>query len=330
MPSRRRFLVVAACGAMGSWAPVGRPKQEPRRAYRIGVLETTPLALNSANIDALRQGLRDLGYVEGGNLTIDYRSADGRADRFPRLVEELIRSKSDVIVVRGVPAALAAKKASVTIPIVMTATADPVRPGIVSSLASPGGNITGLTTLVPELTAKRLQVLKELVPDVARVGNLTNTSNPAAPLSWKEAELASAWLGVRAVLLDVRDAAGLPRAFEAAARQGIDALLVTLDGVLVANRHAIAALAARHRLPAMYASREFVDAGGLISYGVHYPHLYFRAAAFVDKILKGADPSQLPLEQPTRFELVINRGAAKLLNLTIPEPLLLRTDDVVE
>ncbi len=311
-------------------APFTLEAQQAGKVYRIGVLETISMALNAANFDAFRQGLRELGYVEGQNVVIEYRSADGRQERFPDLVTELVRLKVDLILTRGTPAALAAKNATGTIPVVISGVGDPVGSGIVASLARPGGNVTGLSAFNIEIYAKRVELLKELVPRVARIAGLFNMGNPVLPLQWKQVEMAARSLGVQPQLLDVRNPEDLRRAFDAAIRQRTRALVVGLDALTQANRQLIVDLAARHRLPAIYASREFIDAGGLIAYGVSFPHLYHRAASFVDRIFKGAKPSDLPVEQPTKFELVINLKTAKALRLTVPQSILVRGVEVIQ
>jgi len=236
----------------------------------------------------------------------------------------------DLILTRGTPAALAAKNATGTIPVVISAVGDPVGSGIVASLAHPGGNVTGLSALNIEIYAKRVELLGELVPRVARIAGLFNMSNPVLPLQWKQVEMAARSLGVQPQLLDVRNPEDLGRAFDAAIRQRAAALVVGLDTLTQANHRAIVDLAAKHRLPAIYAAREFVDAGGLIAYGVSFPHLHHRAASFVDKILKGTKPADLPVEQPMKFELVINLKTAKALGLTIPPTLLFQADEVIQ
>ena len=300
------------------------------KIYRIGMLETTSMALNAANLDAFRQGLRELGYVEGRNFMIEYRSADGRRERFPELATELVRLKVDVILTRGTPAVLAAKNATGTIPVVMAASGDPLLSGVVAGLARPGGNVTGLSAIVVEVTGKRLQLLREVVPGLSRIAVLFDMGNPNNALQWKETEIAAPSLGVQPQLLDVRTPGDFGGAFDAAIRQRAGAMVVGIDALTQANHRPIIGLAAKHRLPAIYASREFVDAGGLVAYGVSYPHLYHRAASFVDKILKGAKPADLPVEQPTKFELVINLKTAKALGLTIPQTILLQADHVIE
>ncbi len=322
---RREFIGLV--GGAVAW-PIGAGAQQVGKIYRIGILEPIPAARNAANLDALRKGLRELGYVEGRNLIIEYRSADGRAERFPELASELVRLKVDLIVSRGTPAARAAKDATATIPVVMATMGDPR--AMVASFARPGGNITGVTTFSTELTAKRIELLKELVPNLSRIALLHNMGNPAAPPEWEETKTAARSLGLQAELLDVRSEADLGRAFELAGRQHVDALLIGADGLTQLHQQMIVDLVARNRLPASYPAREFVEAGGLIGYAVNYPDLYFRFASFVDKIFKGAKPSELPVEQPTKFELVINLKTAKSLGLTIPQSLLLRADEVIQ
>jgi putative ABC transport system substrate-binding protein len=323
---RRKFIVGVACGLLAS--PFATRAQQVGKVYRIGILESIPATQNGANLDALRRGLRDLGYVEGRNLIIEYRSADGSAERFPDLASELVRLKVDMIVTRGTPAAMAAKNATGTIPVVMATMGDPR--AIVASFAHPGGNVTGVTTFSTELTAKRIELLRELVPKVSRVALLHNMGNPAAPPEWEEIKTAARSLSLRAELLDARSQGDLGRAFELAVRQHVDALVIGADGLLYAHQQTIVDLAARSRLPAAYPAREFVEAGGLIAYAVNFPDLYFRFASFVDKIFKGAKPGDLPVEQPTKFELVINLKTAKALGLAIPQSLLLRADEVIQ
>jgi putative tryptophan/tyrosine transport system substrate-binding protein len=325
---RRTFL--ASTSAVLFAAPLAAEAQPAAKVYRIGVLEPTSMALNAANLDAFRQGLRELGYVEGRNMRIEYRSADGRSERFPDLAAELVRLKVDVILTRGTPAVMAAKNATGTIPVVMAASGDPVLSGIVSSLARPGGNVTGLSAVVVEVSGKRLELIREVAPGVSRVAALFNMSNPNDALQWKEIETAAPSLRVQLQLLDVRKPSDFAGAFDAAVKGRAGALVVGLDALTWANHRPIVDLAAKHRLPAIYGGREFVNAGGLIAYGVSYPHLYHRAANFVDKILKGAKPADLPVEQPSKFELVINLKTAKALGLTIPPSLLQRADEVIQ
>jgi putative ABC transport system substrate-binding protein len=324
---KRRDSIALLGGAPIAW-PLAARGQQSVKVWRIGMLEMIQPTANSTNLDSFRNGLRDLGYIEGRNLAIDYRSADGHSERFPSLATELIQLKIDLFVTRGTPAALAAKNASETIPIVMTAIAEPSV--LVTSIAHPSGNLTGLSSLYADLAAKRFELLKEMLPGLAVVGDLNDMGNPAAAPTRREIETAARSLGIQSPLLDVRKPEDIGLAFDAASSQRMDALNVQLNTVTQTNRQYIALLAAGHRLPAIYASREFVEAGGLIAYGVSYPDLYRRAATFVDKIFKGAKPADLPIEQPTKFELVINLRAAKAIGLTIPEAFLLRADEVIE
>ena len=326
MTKRRTFLGCVAGGLLVG--PTAAFAQQSGKVYRIGILEAIPAAQNAANLDALRKGLRVLGYVEGRNLVIEYRSADGRAERFPDLASELVRLKVDLIVTRGTPAAKAAKEATEAIPVVMATMGDPR--AIVASFARPGGNITGVTTFSTELTAKRIELLKELNPNLSRVALLHNMSNPAAPPEWEETKTAARALGLQVDLLDVRNQDDLSRAFGLAIRQRVDALLIGADGLTQMHQKTIIDMVARHRLPSAYPGREFVEAGGLIAYAVNYPDLYFRLASFVDRIVKGAKPADLPVEQPTKFELAINLKTAKALGLTIPRSLLLRANEVIQ
>jgi putative ABC transport system substrate-binding protein len=323
------LIVMLALGML--IAPRAAGGQPGGKVYRIGVLETTSAALNIPNLDAFRQGLRELGYLEGQNLVIAYRSADGRPERFPDLATELVRLPVDLILTRGTPAALAAKQATQgTVPVVITGAGDPVGSGLVASLARPGGNVTGLSALTTELYAKRVELLADLMPKLARLAGLFNMGNPVLPSQWTEVERASRPLGVQPQLLDVRTPEEIGRAFDAAIREHADALVVAIEALTQAHRRPIVDLAAQHRLPAMYAGREFVDAGGLISYGVSYPDMYYRAASFAHKIFTGTKPADLPVEQPMRFELVINLKTAQALGLTIPPVLLFRADEVIQ
>jgi len=326
---RRGFMAIIAGGLLLA-APLAAGAQQAGKVYRIGILETRSAVLNATNLDAFRQGLRALGYAEGQNLEITYRSSDGRDERFPGLAGELVRLKMDVILTRGTPAALAAKSATRTIPVVMASSGDPVGSGLVASLGRPGGNVTGLSSYDVEIHAKRLDLLREVRPRLTRVAGLFNMGNPVLPLAWKEVQRAAGSLGIQAQLLDVRRPEDLPRAFDAAAKERAEALIVGLDGLTQGNLRRIAELAAKHRLPSIYATRDYAELGGLIIYGVSDRHQYQRAATFVDKILKGATPGDLPIEQPDTFELVINLKTAKALGLTIPPSLLQRADQVIE
>ena len=326
MTDRRTFIGVLAEALFV--APLAARAQQAAKVYRIGILESVPAAQNAANLDALRKGLRELGYVEGRNLIIEYRSADGRAEQFPELASEMVRLKVDVILTRGTPAARAAKDATATVPVIMATMGDPR--AIVASFARPGGNITGVTTFSTELIAKRIQLLHELVPKLARIALVHNMGNPAAPPEWDETKIAARALGLQAELLDVRSEDGLRRALESAARRRVDALLIGADGLTQMHRQTIVELVTRNRLPAAYPAREFVEAGGLLAYAVNYADLYYRLASFADKIIKGANPADLPVEQPTKFELVINLKTAKALGLAIPQSLLLQANEVIQ
>jgi putative ABC transport system substrate-binding protein len=302
--------------------------QPPQKVYRIGMLERTSPAFNAANLDGFRRRLRDLGYVEEKNFVIEYRSADGRDEMFPALATELVRLKVDLIVARGTPAILAAKSATSTIPVIIVGVGDPVAQGIVASLARPGGNVTGLSPMVTETSSKRVELLRELVPSAARIAALFNMGKPAIPPQWKEVEMAARSLGMPAQLLDVRKAEDLAPAFDVAVRRRADGPVVGHETLTQANQQQIVKLAAKHRLPAIYYCSEFE--GGLASYGVNRPDTYRHAASFADGIFKGAKPGDLPVEQPTKFELVINLKTAKALGLTIPPSLLGRADQVIE
>ena len=327
---RRDFVAASGAAlALGS-APPALLAQQQGKIWRIGLLETVSPSSNSANFDALKRGLRELGYVEGQNIAIEYRFADGREERFPELATELAQRKVHLIVTRGTPAAVAAKRATATIPVVIIAAADPVASGIVASLARPGANVTGLSALNVEIYGKRLELLRELIPKLARVVCVFNVSNPSFPFQWKEVQRAAGALAVQVQLLDVRTTEDLKQAFDAATAQRAQALMFGLGTIMQANRRLIVDLAAKYRLPAIYAAAEFVDAGGLISYAVSFPYLYYRAASYVDRILKGAKPADLPVEQPTKFELAINLKTAKAIALTIPQQLRLQADKVIE
>jgi putative ABC transport system substrate-binding protein len=292
------------------------------------MLEALPATRNTANLNALRNGLRNLGYVEGQNLVIEYRSADGQAERFPDLASELVGLNLDLILARGTPATTAVQNATGTIPVVMVTMGGPG--AIVASFAHPSSNITGVITFSTELTAKRVEILKELVPRLSRVGLLHNMGNPAVPPEWEETRTAARSLGLQADILDVRSEGDLRRVFELVVHQHIDGLVVGADGLTQMYQQMIVQWVARNRVPAIFPTREFVEAGGLIAYAVNYPDLYFHLASFVDKIFKGTKPAELPVQQPTRFELVVNATAAKALALEIPPTLLVRADAVIE
>jgi putative ABC transport system substrate-binding protein len=323
---RRKFISLVG-GAAAAW-PLAARAQQSGKIYRLGILEPIPAARNAANLDSLRKGLRDLGYAEGRNLVIEYRSADGRAERFADLASELIHLNVDVIVTRGTPATRAIQNATATIPVVMATMGGPG--AIVASFAHPAANITGVITFSTELSAKRVEILKELVPGLSRVALLHNMGNPAVPPEWEETKTAARLLSLQAELLDVRSEVDLARAFELAVRQHVDGVIVGADGLTQMHQQTIVGWVNRNRLPTVFPAREFVEVGGLITYAVNYPDLYLQLATFVDKIFKGGKPSELPVQQPTKFELVINAKTAKTLGLTIPPTLLFRADEVIE
>jgi putative ABC transport system substrate-binding protein len=294
------------------------------------MLETRSPDLNSANIAAFRKGMQELGYTQGQTFEIVYRSSDGRDNRFPALVDDLVRLKVDVIVTRGTPAALAAKRATGSIPVVMAASGDPVGSHIVTSLARPGANVTGLSSGITESFPKRVQLLAELLPGLKRIVAILNMGNPVVPPQWDVVEASANSLGIEPHLLDVRRVEDLQGAFSEAAKWHAEALVVGLDGVTQANLRSIAELAAKQRLPSIYPAKDYAELGGLMTYGSSDFHMYRRAAGFVDKIFKGARPADLPVEQPTDWEFVINLKTAKALGLTIPPSLLARADQVIE
>ncbi len=304
--------------------------QQPKKVPRIGFLSATSPAALSARVEAFRQGLRELGYVEGKNIVIEYRYAEGKLDRLSELAAELVRLKVDVIVTGGPQATRPAKEATATIPIVMGFDNDPVGSGFVASLARPGGNITGLSTLAPEISGKQLELLKEIVPRLSHVAVLGTSTLPGYAQILKEMELAAVALGVQLQYLNVPGAKDFETAFQEARKRRADAVLVLPSPVLESHRAQVADLAAKSRVPAIYWSPEFVEAGGLMTYGVSLTDLFRRAATYVDKILKGRKPADLPVEQPMRFEFVINLNAAKQIGLTIPHELLARADKVIK
>jgi putative ABC transport system substrate-binding protein len=327
---RRRFIEVIAGGLLT--APFAAEAQQATKVARIGYLATN-LTGNPHGREAFRQGLRDLGYVEGRNVVIEYRDADGKIERLPALAAELIALKVDVIVTASTVAGLAAKQATRTLPVVFAVAADPVTEELVTSLARPGGNVTGLSFFAPELVGKCLEQLKQTVPAVTRVAVLWHPGALGKRTEkdmLKEAEVAARALGVQLQVVEARGPENFDRAFSDMTRARANALMVLTSSMFFGERRRLVDLAAKNRLPAVYTWREFVDAGGFISYGPNLAHLYRRAATYVDKILKGAKPGDLPVEQPTKFELVINLKTAKALGLTIPPSLLQRADEVIQ
>ena len=324
----RRTLLSGSLAILA--APLAVEAQPAETIVRVARLSPISASTDRPILEALRQGLHDLGWIEGKNVTFEYRFAEGNLARLPDLAAELVRLKVDVIVPGSISAALAAKHATDTIPIVMVITGDPVGSGLVASLARPGGNLTGVTALGEELSGKRLEVLKEAVPSVNRMAALANPAYADTVPFLKGTDRAARALSVRLQVLELHDPAELEKAFAAMLREHAGAFVVGTDPFFNANRRRIVALAAKNRLPAMYALREYVDEGGLIFYGAGLPDMYRRAAVYVDKILKGARPGDLPIEQPTKFELIINLKTAKALGLTIPPAVLARADEVIE
>ncbi|HEY7365527.1 MAG TPA: ABC transporter substrate-binding protein [Methylomirabilota bacterium] len=317
----------------GLFSPVTAEAEQATKIARIGYLATNLAGTPPASHVAFLEGLRDLGYVEGRNVVIEYRDAEGKVERFPALLAELIALKVDVIVAPGTPAALAAKHATRTLPIVFPVAVDPVQSGLVTSLARPGGNVTGLSALVSELVGKCLEQLTQAVPGVSRVAVLWQPGGldeRTEKEMLKGAEVAGRALGVRLQFVQARGPADFERAFSEMTKARAGALTVLTSVMFVNERRRLVDLAAENRLPAAYAQREFVDAGGLMSYGTNVADLFRRAATYVDRILKGAKPGDLPVEQSTKFELVINLKAAKALGLTIPPSVLARADQVIE
>jgi putative tryptophan/tyrosine transport system substrate-binding protein len=304
--------------------------QQPGKVPRIGFLIASSPSAIASRMDSFREGLRELGYVEGKNIVIEPRYANGKSDHLPALAAELVGLKVDVIVSSGPTATRPAKGATSTIPIVMTFDDDPVGSGFVASLARPGGNITGLSTLSPELSGKQLELLKEIVPKLSRVTVIGTSARQGTAQALKEMELAAGALKVKLQFLDVQNPKDIELAFRAASKGRADALLVLQSPVFNSHRAEIAELAIKHRLPATYPRREFVEDGGLMSYGVNFLDLDRRAAAYVDKILKGTKPADLPVEQPKKFDFIINLKAAKQIGLTIPPNVLARADKVIK
>ena len=313
-------------------APLAAEGQQGGKVYRVGVLSPFSSSFGPGpSFEAFRQTLRELGYVEGPNIVLEYRWADGRYDRLPDLTAELVRLRVDVIFSAwSTPAALATKKTTSTVPIVFAGVGDAVGVGLIASLAQPGGNVTGSTFITEETIGKQLELLKEGVPRIARVGVVINPVNPVYSLVLKASEAPARALGLQLEVVGVQGAEDFERAFRAAIKGHVDGLVILRDPVLITNQARLLALAATARLPAMYGMREFVDSGGLMSYGPSLVEMYRRAAYLVDKILKGIKPANLPVEQTTKFELVINLRTAKSLGLTIPRSLLLRADQVIE
>jgi putative tryptophan/tyrosine transport system substrate-binding protein len=325
--SRRELIVTIAGGVV---AASSNAAAQGGRTPRIGFLGNSTPALEANLIGPWRHGLREFGYVEGENVAVEYRWAEGRYERFAALISELLALKVDVIVTAGTPAAQAVRRATRTVPLVMIAVGDPVGTGLVTSLARPGGNATGLVSIAPDLEGKRLQLLREIVPNLANIALLTNPANPFHVASEQQLRTAAGALHVKAQSFGVRNESDFDAAFEAIMRQRPGAMIMLADRLFLHHRKRIADFALKHRLPAVYAYQELVEAGGLMSFGPSYPGMHRRAAYFVDRILKGANPAELPMEQPSQFELMINLKTAKALGVTIPPSLLLRADQVIE
>jgi len=323
---RRAFLATIAGGLLA--APLAAEAQQASKIPRIGVLLSNSRASHAADIEGLRLGFRERGYVEGRNIVTEYRYGDGKLDRLPRLAAELVGLHVDLIVTSGTPPTLAAQQATTTTPIVMTLVGNPIAAGFVASLSKPGGHITGLTSLTAELSGKRLELLKDAFPSISRVAVLID---PGVIGALQDARVAADTLGVKLLSLEVRGPnPDFEGAFRTATSERAGALLVASGPATELHRKRIVDLAAKSRLPAMYVSSEFVNIGGLMCYAPNYPDLFRQAATYVDKILKGARPADLPVEQPTKFDLVINLKTAKALGLTIPPSLLQRADKVIE
>jgi putative ABC transport system substrate-binding protein len=326
----KRLALVVAFALSVLFTPPAAEAQQRVRLPRIGYLGTSSASLEPELVKAFQKGLRDFGYVEGQNIAIEYRWAEGNDHRLPDLVADLVRLKVDLILTAGTPGALAAKRATQTIPIVMAVTGDAVGAGLVSSLARPGGNLTGLTAMVPDLEGKRLELLREVFPTLTTVAVLLNTANPYNTIVWEQTQVSARALGVKVQPVDLRGPEEFKDAFAKLVRQRPDGLVMLADRFLLAHRTQIVDFVAKNRLPAIYPYRDFVVAGGLMSYSPNYEDLFLRSATYVDKILKGAKPSDLPIERPTKFELVINLKTAKALGLTISPSVLMRADQVVE
>ncbi|MFZ2143429.1 MAG: ABC transporter substrate-binding protein [Xanthobacteraceae bacterium] len=323
--SRRDFIVTLGSAA-AAW-PLAARGQQPERVRRIGYLSPA----KAAPIDAVFfEALRQLGWIEGNNASLEIRYAENDAARLARMADELVRLNVDVIVARGTLGPLAAKRATKTIPIVMASSGDPLGSGLVASLARPGGNVTGMSLMAPDLGGKRLEILKDMLPALSRVAILWNAANPYPAVVFRETESAARKLGVEIQSVEVRGLGDFDGALGDAVRHHPSALITVEDPLMLTYRNQIAEFAAKNRLPAIYGLREYVEAGGLMSYGANFPDQVRRAAGYVDKILKGANPADLPVEQPTKFELVINVTAAKAISLDVPPILLARADEVIE
>ena len=329
--ARRRLLIALGAGALA--ASFSTLAQQPGKVWRIGFLEprSRPTPSNpDVFCEAFTQGMRELGYVEGKNLLIEWHFADGKYERFPGMAAELVRMKVDVIVTQGTPATEAAQRATRTIPIVTVAVGDPIRSGFAASLAHPGGNITGLSFISSDVYPKQLEMLKAMLPRLSRVAVLVNPSNSRAALTLTSVQAAAKKLGVTVIPVDARTPEEIERGFATMRRERADAVIVHADSLFNLHKQQVADLAARSRMPSSFVDRSLVEAGGLMSYGQNVANYYQYGATYVDKILKGAKPGELPFEQPTKIYLAINRKTAKALGITIPQELLIRADEVIE
>ena len=324
---RRREFITLLGGVAVTW-PLAANAQS--KTPRIGFMGNSTAALEANLVDAFREGLREHGYEEGRNIVIEYRWADGKYERFPALVAELIAANVEVIVTAGTPAALAMKKATTTVPLVMVAVGDPVGTGLVPSLARPGANLTGLSSVAPDLEGKRLQLLREVVPALSHVAMFINSLNPFHVSSMRQARAAAQSMGIKLQLHDIRKSEDLDDAFAAIRKERPDAVLILADRVFLHNRERMIDLTKEQRLPNVNAYKELVEVGGLMSYGPSYEDMHKRAAIYVDKILKGAKPADLPIEQPSKFTFIVNLKAAKALGVTVPSQLLGLADELID
>jgi len=324
---RRREFIALLGGVAVTW-PLAANAQS--KTPLIGFMGNSTAALEANLVDAFREGLREHGYEEGRNIVIEYRWADGKYERFPALVAELIAAKVEVIVTAGTPAALAMKKATTTVPLVMVAVGDPVGTGLVPSLARPGANLTGLSSVAPDLEGKRLQLLREVVPALSHVAMFINSLNPFHVSSMRQARAAAQTMGIKLQLHDIRKSEDLDDAFAAIRKERPDAVLILADRVFLHNRERMIDFTKEQRLPNVNAYKELVEVGGLMSYGPSYEDMHKRAAIYVDKILKGAKPADLPIEQPSKFTFIVNLKAAKALGVTVPSQLLGLADELID
>jgi putative ABC transport system substrate-binding protein len=326
---RRREFITLIGGAAAAWPLIARAQQSAK-VPRVGFMGNSTEALEANLVGPFREGLRKLGYEEGRNIVIHYRWAEGQYERFPTLIAELLTANVDVIVTAGTPAALAVKKATSTVPLVMIAVGDPVGTGIVPSLTRPGGNITGLSSIAPDLEGKRLELLREVVPHLAHVAFFLNPANAFHTVSVHQALIAAQALNIKLQPHEVRKSEDLDAAFTSIVKEKPEGLLILADRIFLHNRHRMMDFATQQQLPSVNAYHELVEAGGLMSYGPSYEDMHRRAAIYVDKILKGVRPAELPIEQPTKFTLILNLKAAKSLGLEVPPTLLARADEVIE